>query len=156
MKVGRKVDALVFSPNGKLVAEGPDSRGTVEIRDTATHKVSQALSDAAQPRVPFSVAGMVFADAGKTLAFGNGIGLIETIPVPHRIHFWDVTSGKITDIFALSRQVGDGVATDLRGPTSRPAGGASASGRSPTSSASFPVRSPTSLKATPTKRPKSP
>ena len=39
---------------------------------------------------------MVFADSGKTLAFGNGVGLVETIPVPHRIHFWDTTNGKIT------------------------------------------------------------
>jgi WD40 repeat protein len=39
---------------------------------------------------------MVFADAGKTLVLGNGISLIKTIPVPHRVHFWDVKSGKIT------------------------------------------------------------
>jgi hypothetical protein len=38
---------------------------------------------------------MAFANSGKTLALGNGIGLIETIPVPHRIHFWDVPTGKI-------------------------------------------------------------
>jgi hypothetical protein len=30
------------------------------------------------------------------LVFGNGVGLIESIPVPHRIHFWDVTSGGLT------------------------------------------------------------
>lgn len=96
LKVGRKVDALVFSPDGKLVAEGPDSRVTVEVRDTATLKVAQTVSDPAQPRVPFSVAGMAFADSGRTLVFGNGVGLVETIPVPHRIHFWDVTNGKIT------------------------------------------------------------
>ncbi len=95
LKVGRKVDALVFSPNGKFVVEGPDSRMTVEVRDTATLKVAQALSDPAQPHVPFAVAGMAVADSGKTLAVGNGVGLIETIPVPHRIHFWDMTTGKL-------------------------------------------------------------
>ncbi len=94
LKVGRKVDALVFSPDGKFVAEGPDSRTTVEVREVATLKVAHELSDPAQPRVPFSVAGMVFADSGKTLVFGNGVGLIESIPVPHRVHFWDVKSGK--------------------------------------------------------------
>ena len=95
LKVGRKVDGLVFSHDGKFVAEGPDSRITVEVRDVATLKVAQALADPTQPRVPFSVAGMTFADSGKTLVLGNGVGLIETIPVPHRIHFWDVTSGKL-------------------------------------------------------------
>lgn len=96
LRVGRKVDALVFSPDGKFVAEGPDTRMTVEVRGVATLKVTRELSDPPQPRVPFSAAGMVFADSGKTLAFGNGVGLIESIPVPHRIHFWDVTSGTIT------------------------------------------------------------
>ena len=62
----------------------------------ATLKVAQALTDAAQPRVPQTVAGMTFADSGRTLVFGNGAGLIETIPAPHRIHFWDVKSGKLT------------------------------------------------------------
>jgi RNA polymerase sigma factor (sigma-70 family) len=95
VKVGRKVDALLFSPDGKLVAEGPDTRRTVEVRDVATLKVAQALSDLAQPRVPQTVAGMAFADSGRTLAFGNGVGLIASIPVPHRIHFWDVRSGKL-------------------------------------------------------------
>jgi WD40 repeat protein len=95
LKVGRKVDALVFSPDGKLVAEGPDSRMSVQVRDVATLKVTQTLSDPGQPRVDFSVAGLAFADDGKTLALGNGTFLIETIPVPHRIHFWDVKTGKI-------------------------------------------------------------
>jgi hypothetical protein len=95
LKVGRKVDGLAFSPDGKSVAEGPDSRTTVEVRDVATLKVTQALADPTQPRVPFSVAGMAFADSGKTLVLGNGVGLIETIPVPHRIHFWDVRSGTL-------------------------------------------------------------
>jgi WD40 repeat protein len=95
LKVGRRVGALVFSPDGKLVAEGPAPRMTVEIRDIATLKVVQALSDPAQPRVSFSVAGMTFADSGKILALGNDTHLIETIPVPHRIHFWDVKTGKL-------------------------------------------------------------
>jgi WD40 repeat protein len=96
LKTGRKVDALVFSPDGKLVAEGPDTRLPVEVRDVATLKVAQSLSDPAQPRVPLAVGGITFADSGKTLVCGNGGGLIETIPVPHRIHFWDVPSGKLT------------------------------------------------------------
>jgi RNA polymerase sigma factor (sigma-70 family) len=96
LAVGRKVDALVFSPDGKLVAEGPDKRMTVEVRDVATLKVAQSLADPAQPRVPLTVAGMTFTDAGKTVVFGNGVGLIETVPVPHRLHFWDVMSGKLT------------------------------------------------------------
>src|SRR5262249_24405936 len=76
--------------------EGPDTRMTVEVRDVATLKAARSLSDSAQPRVPLSVAGMAFADSGRTLAFGNGVGLIESIPVPRRIHFWDVTSGMLT------------------------------------------------------------
>jgi WD40 repeat protein len=90
------VGALVFSPDGKFVAEGPDTRMAIEVRDVATLKVAQTLSDPAQPRVPLTVAGMTFADSGKTLVFGNGVSLIETIPVPHRLHFWDVKSGKLT------------------------------------------------------------
>jgi len=95
LELGRKVDALQFSSDGRFVAEGPDTRGTVEVRDVATLKVTSELSDRTQSRVPFSVAGMAFADSGKTLVFGNGVGLIESIPVPHRIHFWDVASGKL-------------------------------------------------------------
>jgi Tol biopolymer transport system component len=101
LKVGRKVDALVFSPDGKLVAEGPDSRGTVEVRDVATLKVAHELSDPAQPRVSLTAAGRVFAAAGKTLVFGNCAGLVETIPVPHRIHIWDVKNGKLIQKVAL-------------------------------------------------------
>ena len=43
-----------------------------------------------------SVAGLAFLDSGRTLAFGNRVGLIETIPVPHRIHFWDLQTGTLT------------------------------------------------------------
>jgi RNA polymerase sigma factor (sigma-70 family) len=109
LKVGRKVDALVFSPDGKLVGEGPDSRMTVEVRDVVTLKVAHELSDPAQPRVPQMVAGMVFADGGKTLVFGNRVSLIESIPVPHRLHVWDVKSGKL----ALQIDLKGGVPSSL-------------------------------------------
>jgi RNA polymerase sigma factor (sigma-70 family) len=95
LKVGRKVDTLVFSPDGKSVAEGPDTRMTVEVRDLVNLKVAHELSDPAQPNVPLMAAGMVFADAGKTLVFGNRVTLIESIPVPHRVLVWDVKSGKL-------------------------------------------------------------
>jgi hypothetical protein len=68
---------------------------TVEVREVATLKVAESLSDPAQPHVPLMVAGMTFADLGRTLVFGNGVHLIETIPVPHRIHFWNVRNGKL-------------------------------------------------------------
>jgi RNA polymerase sigma factor (sigma-70 family) len=103
LKVGRKVDALVFSPDGKRVAEGPDTRMSVEVRDVATLHVVESLSDPAQARLPLMVGGMTFADSGRTLVFGNGVALIETIPVPHRIHFWDVRSGKLTRQIDLNR-----------------------------------------------------
>ena len=58
-------------------------------------------SDPVQPRVPKSGAGMTFADAGRALVLGNAVGLIETILVPHRIHFWD-KNGKLTRQFDLN------------------------------------------------------
>jgi hypothetical protein len=94
VEVGRKVDALVFSPDGKLVAEWPETRTTVEVRDTVTLKVVQSLSDPAEPRVPQKVSGMTFANSGKILVFGTGAYLTEELAVPHRIHFWDMKSGK--------------------------------------------------------------
>jgi WD40 repeat protein len=71
IKLGRKVVAVAFSPDGKRVAEGPEVRMTVEVRDVVTLKVAQSLSDPAQPRVPLTVAGMTFADSGKRLVFGK-------------------------------------------------------------------------------------
>ncbi|HEX4613062.1 MAG TPA: TIGR03067 domain-containing protein, partial [Urbifossiella sp.] len=95
LRVGRTVVALAFSPDGRLVAEGPGPRMTVEVRDVTTLKVARTLSDPGQPRVPLMTAGLTFADAGKTLLLGNGVGLIETIPVPHRILGWDVGNGTL-------------------------------------------------------------
>ncbi len=99
VRVGRRVSDLAFSPDGKHVAEGPGPRLTVEVRDAATLKVARTLSDPAQPRVSLLTAGLTFADGGKALVLGNGIGLIPSIPVPHRIHVWDVRTG------ALLRQI---------------------------------------------------
>jgi hypothetical protein len=98
IRVGRTVTDLAFSPDGKLVAGRPGPRLTVEVRDAAILKVVQTLSDPAQPRVSLQTAGLTFADAGKTLVLGNGIGLVGSIPVPHRVHLWDVRTGALVQL----------------------------------------------------------
>ena len=85
------------------VTRGQAIRGVVvDGRGQPASRVSlyaQGQADPAQPRVSLLTAGLTFADGGKALVLGNGIGLIPSIPVPHRIHVWDVRTG------ALLRQI---------------------------------------------------
>lgn len=99
LHVGRRIPALAFSPDSRLLAEGPDFRTTLEVRDLSTLKVVQSVQD--ELRSPLYAGGIAFGRDGRTLISGNGVTLVETIKVPHRIHFWDIKSGKLKRQIAL-------------------------------------------------------
>lgn len=102
LHVGRKIDALEFTPDSRYLAEGPDSRGDIQIRDMHTLKIVRAVKG--EPESPLSVAAdaLRFLPDGKTLIVGNWITVDERkLKIPHRIHFWDVESGGLQQQFAM-------------------------------------------------------
>jgi WD40 repeat protein len=93
LHVGRRIRSVAFSPDSRLLAEGPDSRTTLEIRDLATLKVVQAVHD--ERKLDLRTGGLAFADEGRTLIAGNEQTFVETVKVPHRIRLWDVKTGRL-------------------------------------------------------------
>jgi WD40 repeat protein len=98
---GRRLESLLFSPDGRLLAEGPGPRSDMDIRDLANMRVIQSLRD--EVKRSLTVDGMAFVDQGRTLIAGNSTTFIPSVKVPHRIHFWDVASGKLTRQIALDQ-----------------------------------------------------
>ncbi len=89
--LGRCVGSLAFSPNGKLLAEGPSPGKDIQIRDLESKKVVQTLAnDAARA---MDIARLAFTQGGRVLVACNDILLDKKIPVPHRIYLWDTADG---------------------------------------------------------------
>ncbi len=89
--VGRKIDSLVFTPDGQYLAEGPDTREDIQIRDMRTLEVVASLKDEVDS--PLMVTSMDITPDGRYLVAHNEVSVDQTkLTIPHRIHVWDLQS----------------------------------------------------------------
>jgi len=91
---GRKIDSLVFTPDGQYLAEGPDIGEEIQIRDMRTLETVASLKD--EVGSPLKVSSMDITPDGRYLVAHNEVSVDQTqIEIPHRIHVWDLqTRGK--------------------------------------------------------------
>lgn len=88
---GRKIDSLVFTPDGQYLAEGPDSREDIQIRDMRTLEVIASLKD--EVGSPLMVSSMDITPDGRYLVAHNEVSVDQKkLTIPHRIHVWDLQS----------------------------------------------------------------
>lgn len=93
IELGRIVRSLAFSPDGKLLAEGPSAGKHIQIRDIETRKVVQTLTNDATR--PMGIARLAFTQGGRVLVACDDIKMDKKIPAPHRIYFWDIADGSL-------------------------------------------------------------
>ena len=93
IELGRCVGSLAFSPNGKLLAEGPLPGKEIQIRDLESKTIVQTLAnDAARA---MDITRLAFTQGGRVLVACDDILLDKKIPVRHRIYFWDTADGSL-------------------------------------------------------------
>jgi WD40 repeat protein len=90
--VGLHVTSLAFSPNGSILAEGPDSQTQIVLRDTGSRKVLRTLEDAGRNQM--YVTSLAFTPDGRSLVAANPIGL-RGREIEYRVHEWDVATGLV-------------------------------------------------------------
>lgn len=99
---GRRIIALAFTPDSRFVAEGPDSRREIEVRNLQSLEVVSSLSDLEES--PQYVQALRFSDDGRRLSAGNAITVNERLlRIPHRIHIWDWRSEQLKFRIGLKR-----------------------------------------------------
>ncbi|MFO1022466.1 MAG: hypothetical protein U0903_17480 [Planctomycetales bacterium] len=86
---GRRFDAVAFSPDGNLLAVGPNPRDTVQLYDVASRKLIRSLEGAST----FSVEKLLFTPDGKTLFAVNRSARIDRDE--GGIYAWDVATGHL-------------------------------------------------------------
>ncbi len=91
---GRKIDSLVFTPDGQYLAEGPDTREDIQIRDMRTLEIVASLKD--EVGSPLMVSSMDITPNGRFLVAHNEVSVDQSkLTIPHRVHVWDLrTRGK--------------------------------------------------------------
>jgi WD40 repeat protein len=90
--LGRSVGSLAFSPNGKLLAEGPSPGKEIQIRSLESKQVVQRLTH--DTTRTMDIARLVFAQGGRVLVACDDIEL-DKAPVTNRIYFWDTVDGSL-------------------------------------------------------------
>ena len=91
--LGRCVGSLAFTPDGRLLAEGPTPGENIQIRDMETRKVVQTLANGTKQSM--NVQRMAYTQGGRVLIACDNIASGKEKDVPHRIHLWDTASGSI-------------------------------------------------------------
>jgi RNA polymerase sigma factor (sigma-70 family) len=97
--LGRRVGSLVFTPDGRFLAEGPTPGDNIQVRDVATRKVVQTLTN--DTKRSMNVPRMAYAQGGRVLIACDNITAAKGVAVPHRITLWDTASGSIAHQIAL-------------------------------------------------------
>jgi RNA polymerase sigma factor (sigma-70 family) len=97
--LGRRVGSLAFSPDGSLLAEGPTPGESIHVRDVATRKVVQTLTNGTKR--PMNVPRIAYTQGGRVLIACDNIPAEKDTPIPHRITLWDTVTGSIAHQIAL-------------------------------------------------------
>lgn len=94
LHVGRRLQAFAFSPDSRLLAEGPGPRRNLHLRQLGSFDIVRTLFDEVDS--PMITTGLAFAPDGGTLIASNEITVDESkLAIPHRIHFWNVQTGEL-------------------------------------------------------------
>ena len=95
---GNRWIGLTFSPDGKLLVAGLDSRDEVQIWDVARREQIRSLRD--EPVAPISAEELAFTPDGKYVLAANHVGLSNRFV--GAVLMWDVASGELVRRFTAT------------------------------------------------------